>query len=91
MKKRKLAHAFHMRTYRAKKKEGKEKEKILRSVPRQLHIDAVISEDLGKISHFTMKDRMAKVKEKFRTIMSYKSKVSQWPYIIQYLHHSVLL
>ena len=77
-----------MRTYRAKKYQAKKKQQILRSIPRKLHIDAVISEDLGKITHFTMEDRMAKVKEKFRTIMSYKCKVGQGPYIIQYYHNN---
>ena len=81
--------AERQRNYRAKKKRiSTKKMPSLRSNPRQIHYDTIVSNELEKIMDYNMADRVESVKKCFRTVMPYNSKVGKGPYIIQFFYNN---
>ena len=77
------------RQYRARKKQLSTKPMpSLRSNPRQIHYDTLVSNELEKIMDYNMADRVESVKKCFRTVMPYDSKVGKGPYIIQFFYNN---
>ena len=60
----------------------------LRSNPRQIRYDTIVSNELEKIMDYNMADRVENVKKCFRTVMPYNSKVGKGPYIIQFFYNN---
>ena len=77
------------RQYRARKKICSTKNMpSLRSNPRQIHYDTLVSNKLEEIMDYNTADRVESVKNCFRTVMPYNSKVGKGPYIIQFFYNN---
>ena len=81
--------AERQRQCRARRKNLKTKPMpSLRSNPRQINYDAIVSNELKKIMDYNTADRVESVKNCFRTVMPYNSKVGKGPYIIQFCYNN---
>ena len=90
-KKRKQDNERQQKAREKAKQKGKKSKIVLRTNPRQIFYNIIISNKLEEIKDYNIADRMLQCKKMFRTIIPYGSNVGEGPYIIQFQYNNCWL